>query len=60
MNRVVSTLSSLQIGRHPPDDLDHSAIDEGDTENNEIRIGTWYEKQEVLAEVRDTGSPARL
>jgi PAS domain S-box-containing protein len=31
------------------------AIDEGDVEHNEIRVRTWTEGDEVLAEVRDTG-----
>ncbi len=31
------------------------AIDEGNAENNEIRIRTWSGNGEVLAEVRDTG-----
>jgi CheY-like chemotaxis protein len=31
------------------------AIDEGDVEHNEIRVRTWVEGAEVLAEVRDTG-----
>jgi signal transduction histidine kinase len=31
------------------------AIDEGDTENNEIRIRTWSEGKEVFAEISDTG-----
>jgi PAS domain S-box-containing protein len=32
------------------------AVPEGDVENNEIRIRTWTEADEVCAEVRDTGS----
>jgi len=32
-----------------------SAIDEGDTKNNQIRIRTWSENNAVVAEVRDTG-----
>ena len=32
------------------------AITEGDVENNEIRVRTWVEGDEVCAEVRDTGS----
>jgi signal transduction histidine kinase len=31
------------------------AIDEGDPDKNEIRIRLWYEDEEVLAEVKDTG-----
>jgi len=31
------------------------AIDEGDPENNEIRIRLWHAGEEVLAEVKDTG-----
>jgi signal transduction histidine kinase len=31
------------------------AIDEGDPENNEIRVRLWYAGEEVLAEVKDTG-----
>ncbi len=32
------------------------AIDEGDLENNEIRVKTWAEGEQVCAQVRDTGS----
>jgi len=32
------------------------AIEEGDVDNNEIRVRTWVERSEVCAEVRDTGS----
>ena len=32
------------------------AIPEGDAEHNEIRVRTWQEGDEVLAEVRDTGN----
>ena len=32
------------------------AIDEGDVDNNEIRVKTWAEDDAVCAEVRDTGS----
>jgi len=32
------------------------AIDEGDIENNEIRVRTWAEDALVFAQVRDTGS----
>jgi len=32
------------------------AIDEGDVENNEIRVRTWMEEGTVCVEVRDTGS----
>ena len=32
------------------------AIDEGDLENNEIRVKTWAEGKQVCAQVRDTGS----
>jgi signal transduction histidine kinase/DNA-binding response OmpR family regulator len=32
------------------------AIDEGDVEGNEIRVRTWVEDQQIIAEVRDTGS----
>jgi len=32
------------------------AIDEGDLENNEIRVKTWSEGDSVFAQVRDTGS----
>ncbi|MBW2732043.1 MAG: hybrid sensor histidine kinase/response regulator [Deltaproteobacteria bacterium] len=31
------------------------AIDEGDIEDNEIRVRTWQEGEEVCAEVRDSG-----
>jgi signal transduction histidine kinase len=31
------------------------AIDEGDPENNEIRVRLWHEGEEVIAEVEDTG-----
>ncbi len=31
------------------------SIEEGDVEHNEIRVRTWTEGEEVLAEVRDTG-----
>jgi PAS domain S-box-containing protein len=31
------------------------AIDEGDPENNEIRVRLWHEGQEVITEVEDTG-----
>jgi CheY-like chemotaxis protein len=31
------------------------AIDEGDVDNNRIRVRTWTENDQVLAEVRDTG-----
>ncbi len=31
------------------------AIEEGDVERNEIRVRTWQDRNEVLAEVRDTG-----
>jgi PAS domain S-box-containing protein len=31
------------------------AIDEGDVENNEIRIRTWTQAKEICVEVRDTG-----
>jgi PAS domain S-box-containing protein len=39
------------------------AIDEGDPENNEIRVRLWHEGQEVITEVEDTGkgiAPADL
>ncbi|MCA9523251.1 MAG: PAS domain S-box protein [Myxococcales bacterium] len=39
------------------------AIDEGDVENNEIRIRTWSDGESVYAQVRDSGSgiaPAHL
>jgi len=39
------------------------AIDEGDYENNEIRVRLWHEGEEVIAEVKDTGkgiAPADL
>jgi signal transduction histidine kinase len=32
------------------------AIDEGDIQNNEIRVSTWVENGWVFAQVRDTGS----
>ena len=32
------------------------AIEEGDVENNEIRVRTWSDKSHVYAEVRDSGS----
>ncbi len=32
------------------------AIEEGDVEHNQIRVRTWSENGQVLAEVRDTGS----
>jgi CheY-like chemotaxis protein/anti-sigma regulatory factor (Ser/Thr protein kinase) len=32
------------------------AIQEGDVDHNEIRVRTWQEGDEVLAEVRDTGN----
>jgi signal transduction histidine kinase len=39
------------------------AIDEGDPENNEIRVRLWHEGEEVITEVEDTGkgiAPADL
>jgi PAS domain S-box-containing protein len=39
------------------------AIDEGDPENNEIRVCLWHEGEEVITEVEDTGkgiAPADL
>ena len=35
------------------------SIDEGDVENNEIRVRTWIEAEQVCAEIRDTGGGIR-